>query len=100
MGQVSFAKTHILTSTRTIIKPRRRKKRFKEDTQATNQEIITKFFINKWKLKIKILNTKSMTLKLNIQEKKDPLIVEIVFLISKSSIDGHTRFFRSLLFFI
>jgi hypothetical protein len=56
MGSTSYANT-FFTSTLLISKPKRRKKRFKEDTQATNQEIIIKFFINKWKLKFKILCT-------------------------------------------
>jgi hypothetical protein len=78
MGQISFAKTHIHTSNHTINKPRRRKKRYKDDTQATNQEITTEVFINNWMLKIKILNTKSMKLML-ITPKKITLAAEKTF---------------------
>jgi DNA-binding transcriptional regulator YiaG len=59
MSQVSYAKTLIHTSTNTISKPRRRKKRYKDVIQATNQKKTEEFFINNWKLKFKILNNKS-----------------------------------------
>jgi hypothetical protein len=75
MGQVSYAKTLIHTSTNTISKPRRRKKRYKDVIQATNQEKTTEFFINYWKLKLEILNNKSMTLML-IPPTKDILSAE------------------------
>jgi hypothetical protein len=62
MGQVSYAKTFIHTTTNIFSKPKRRRKRYKDAIQVANQKKTEEFFIKNWKLKFKILCYKSISM--------------------------------------